>query len=147
MGTVLKIVVALLIAAALLWVSGTLSGKVIDKIEDSGYSVVLHPKMAKPTKECSDLLNKRLPALRAKRTSEGTATIQLAGCPGMPGMTGSLEFNVYDTKMRTQDEGKFMKTITVVHLFSMPILFVSGTAKLDDALKPAPAPSYSDDEW
>lgn len=147
MGTVLKIVVALVIAAALLWVSGTLSGKVIDKIEDSSYSVVLHPKMAKPPQECTDLLNKRLPELRAKRTAEGTATVQLAGCPGLPGKTGSLVFNVVDGKMRTQDEGKFMKTVTVVHLFSMPILFVSSTSKIDDALKPAPAPSYSDDEW
>ncbi|MBP5352013.1 MAG: hypothetical protein J6Y56_08650 [Fibrobacterales bacterium] len=148
MGTILKIVVALAIAAALLWVSGTLSGKVVNKIGDTAYAVSYNPKLKQPVpKECAALLEKALPALKAKRPAGGTAQVQLASCPGLPVKTGSVEINVYDTQMREENEGKFMKSITVVHLFGLPILYVSSTAKLDDALKPAPVPSYSDDEW
>ena len=45
MGTILKILVAVAIAAALLWVSGTLSGKVVNKIGDTAYAVSYNPKL------------------------------------------------------------------------------------------------------
>jgi hypothetical protein len=147
MGTILKIVVALAIAAGLLFGCGYLSAKVINKIGDSAYTVSINPKLKQPVpKECTALLNKALPKLKAKRPSSGNAQVQLASCPGLPANTGSLEINVYDTKMREENEGKFMKSITIVHLFGLPILHVSGTSKLDDALKPAPEPVYND-EW
>ena len=148
MGTILKILAAVAIAAVLLFCSSLLSSKVVNKIGDTAYAVSYNPKLKQPVpKECAALLEKALPALKAKRPAGGTAQVQLASCPGLPVKTGSVEINVYDTQMREENEGKFMKSITVVHLFGLPILYVSSTAKLDDALKPAPVPSYSDDEW
>ena len=147
MGTILKILAAVAIAAVLLFCSSLLSSKVVNKIGDTAYAVSYNPKLKQPVaKECTALLNKAIPALKAKRPAGGTAQVQLASCPGLPARTGSVEINVYDTQMREENEGKFMKSITIVHLFGLPILYVSSTAKLDDSLRPAPEPVYND-EW